>query len=59
MRHSIFAVAFALALPAAGALAQTVPSNAEIRKILVQRVDDYRQSVAVVVGVVDANGRRN
>ena len=58
MRHSIFAVAIALALHAAGALAQTVPSNAEIRKILIQRVDDYRQGVGMVVGVVDANGRR-
>lgn len=46
-----------------GALAQTVPqssvpSDAEIRKILVERIDTYHQSVGIVVGVMEPTGRR-
>lgn len=35
-----------------------VPSDAEIRKILVERVDTYRQAVGIVVGVLEPTGRR-
>jgi serine-type D-Ala-D-Ala carboxypeptidase/endopeptidase len=34
------------------------PQDSEIRQILVQRVDQYRQSVGIVVGVIDSKGRR-
>src|SRR5437870_7476740 len=44
---------------AASASAQTaVPPDAEIRKILVDRVDAQRQSVGIVVGVIEPAGRR-
>jgi D-alanyl-D-alanine-carboxypeptidase/D-alanyl-D-alanine-endopeptidase len=36
----------------------SVPADAEIRKILVQRVDTDRQSVGIVVGVIEPKGRR-
>ena len=35
-----------------------IASNAEIQKILAERVDTYRQSVGVVVGVIEPSGRR-
>lgn len=35
-----------------------VPSDEEIRKILVERIDTYRQSVGIVVGVIEPGGRR-
>ena len=35
-----------------------VPSDADIRKILVERIDTQRQSVGLVVGVIDPTGRR-
>jgi D-alanyl-D-alanine-carboxypeptidase/D-alanyl-D-alanine-endopeptidase len=33
-------------------------SDDAIRRVLVQRVDDYHQAVGIVVGVIDAKGRR-
>lgn len=42
----------------AQAPAWTVPDNAEIRRILVDRIDVQRQGVGIVVGVIDAHGRR-
>jgi D-alanyl-D-alanine-carboxypeptidase/D-alanyl-D-alanine-endopeptidase len=36
----------------------TTPSNAEIRKILVDRVEVQHQSTGIVVGVIDTDGRR-
>ena len=47
----------------AGEMTQNVqqtlaPSDAEIRDILAQRIDAMHRSVGIVVGVVDANGRR-
>jgi CubicO group peptidase (beta-lactamase class C family) len=51
-----------LAAAAAPALAQakpwTLPSAAEILAILKQRLDVERQGVGIVVGVIDAHGRR-
>ena len=53
----------ALAIAVAAPMAQTSPtpptaSDADIRKILADRIDVHRQAVGIVVGVVDANGRR-
>ena len=36
----------------------SVPSNDEIRHILVERIDDFHQSVGIVVGVIEPSGRR-
>jgi CubicO group peptidase (beta-lactamase class C family) len=35
-----------------------IPADAEIRKILVERIGAEKQGLALVVGVIDANGRR-
>jgi CubicO group peptidase (beta-lactamase class C family) len=35
-----------------------VPSNDEIRDILVKRIDHQKQAVGIVVGVIEPNGRR-
>ena len=53
----------ALAIAVAASMAQTpsappTASDADIRKILADRIDVHRQSVGIVVGVIDANGRR-
>jgi CubicO group peptidase (beta-lactamase class C family) len=37
---------------------QGVPTDAEIRNILVERIDTLRQSVGIVVGVIEPTGRR-
>ncbi len=37
---------------------QLAPPDTEIRGILQQRIDDFHRSVGMVVGVVDASGRR-
>src|SRR5579863_7457064 len=50
-------LAAAAVLSCAAALAQ-VPSDAEIRKILADRVGAENAGVGIVVGVIDANGRR-
>jgi CubicO group peptidase (beta-lactamase class C family) len=47
----------------AGAAAQSaanspVPPDAEIRKILVERIDTFHQGVGIVVGVIEPQGRR-
>jgi len=38
--------------------ASQVPSDAEIRRILTERIDRYHQSVGIVVGVIEPEGRR-
>src|SRR3954466_13775945 len=48
---------------AAMTMAQTsmdapIPSDAEIRKILVERIDAQHQGVGIVVGVIEPSGRR-
>jgi D-alanyl-D-alanine-carboxypeptidase/D-alanyl-D-alanine-endopeptidase len=35
-----------------------IPADSEIRKILAERVDKYRQGVGIVVGVIEPQGRR-
>jgi D-alanyl-D-alanine-carboxypeptidase/D-alanyl-D-alanine-endopeptidase len=56
------AVAFALVLTASAVSGQTTapapPSDAEIRQILADRVEKQRQSVGIVVGVLEPAGRR-
>src|SRR5258708_460067 len=34
------------------------PSDADIREILIQRIDAERQGVGIVVGLIEAEGRR-
>lgn len=64
MRRIIFVLALAASLlalltpVAARAQAPAVPSDAEIRKILVDRIDAQKQSVGIVVGVIEPSGRR-
>jgi serine-type D-Ala-D-Ala carboxypeptidase/endopeptidase len=45
-------------LAAQSVAASAVPSDEEIRKILVERIDNFHQGVGIVVGIIDANGRR-
>jgi D-alanyl-D-alanine-carboxypeptidase/D-alanyl-D-alanine-endopeptidase len=35
-----------------------VPSDSEIRNILVQRIDEFHQSIGIVVGMIGPNGRK-
>src|SRR4029453_14917284 len=35
-----------------------LPSDAEIKRILVDRIDSQKQGVGIVAGAIDANGRR-
>jgi len=54
-------IAIAAATPASAqspATPSPVPSDEEIRKILVERIDTHRQSVGIVVGVIEPGGRR-
>ncbi len=46
------------AAPAAPSAAWTVPTDAEIRQLLVQRIDVQHQGVGIVIGVIDPTGRR-
>jgi serine-type D-Ala-D-Ala carboxypeptidase/endopeptidase len=43
---------------AGGQSTPVVPNDTEIREILVERIDKYRQSVGIVVGVIEPRGRR-
>lgn len=57
------ALLFAASLFTSGAAAQSapdspIPPDAEIRKILVQRIDDFHHGVGIVVGVIEPQGRR-
>ncbi len=57
------ALVFVTTLIASGSAAQSapdspVPSSAEIRKILVERIDTSHQGVGIVVGVIEPQGRR-
>ncbi len=44
--------------PPAAAKPWTIPTDAEIRQILVDRIDVQHQGVGMVVGIVDAKGHR-
>ena len=58
--NRMLAAGVALLLWAVVAAAQpvSVPDDAEIRTMLVERIDTDRQSVGIVVGVVEPMGRR-
>ena len=47
-----------MVLALAAAAESPVPADAEIRKILTERVETYRQSAGIVVGVVEPSGHR-
>jgi CubicO group peptidase (beta-lactamase class C family) len=51
-------ISAALCAPAAAQSSSPVPPNEEIRKILAERIDDAKQSVGIVVGVIEPSGRR-
>ncbi|MFL5432257.1 MAG: serine hydrolase, partial [Myxococcales bacterium] len=57
LRRSALALVAAAILPALAASAEVAP-NAEIRKILAERLGREDLGVGIVVGVIDANGRR-
>ncbi len=61
MRPLVASLVLAIAVAASMAQTTSAPptaSDADIRKILADRIDVHRQAVGIVVGVVDANGRR-
>ena len=62
MQHPRLSLVFILALivvrPAHAAGSSISPSDSEIRQILIKRIDQEKQGVGIVVGVIDAKGRR-
>ena len=61
--REVLSFTFAIILWAASAWTQSqpnspVPPDAEIRKILVERIDTFHQGVGIVVGVIEPQGRR-
>ena len=63
MMARVMVLIFATSLLTVSAAAQSVsnspvPPDAEIRKILVQRIDTFHQGVGIVVGVIEPQGRR-
>ena len=59
MRPRLAVAVLAVLLPGiAAGQTSTVPSNDEIRRILVDRIDAQKQSVGMVVGVIEPAGRR-
>jgi serine-type D-Ala-D-Ala carboxypeptidase/endopeptidase len=59
MPRPLLALPFLLLALVTNAAAQSPPpSNDEIRKILVDRIDRDRQSVGIVVGIIEPSGRR-
>lgn len=51
-------VIFVTIIPARSQSNAAMPSDTEIRQILVDRIDTYHQGVGIVVGVIDPSGRR-
>jgi CubicO group peptidase (beta-lactamase class C family) len=58
MRKILFVIFAVVLTQTFLAQSSTTPTDAEIRQILADRVDKYRQSVGIVVGVIDPQGRR-
>ena len=61
MKRKFFMFVFVLGALCSRAAAQSpsgLSSDEEIRKILVQRIDEAKQSVGIVVGVIEPKGRR-
>ena len=58
-RFPAFLAAILLSLPALGVTgSEVLPSDAEIRRILVERIDTFHQGVGIVVGVIGPKGRK-
>lgn len=51
-------VAMTLGTTAHAGSPSTVPSDSEILEILTDRIDKQQQSVGIVIGIIDTNGRR-
>ena len=47
-----------LALVAQSSSSSTLPTDAQIRDLLIERIDKQHQSFGIVVGVIDSTGRR-
>lgn len=47
-----------LALVAQSSSSSTLPTDAQIRDLLIERIDEQHQSFGIVVGVIDSTGRR-
>jgi serine-type D-Ala-D-Ala carboxypeptidase/endopeptidase len=63
MKKILFAVLVFLFVPLRSASAQSaeklsIPTDSEIRKMLVERIGDKNQSTGIVVGVIEPAGRR-
>jgi D-alanyl-D-alanine-carboxypeptidase/D-alanyl-D-alanine-endopeptidase len=58
MKRILLLVMFGLRTAGMLEAAQHLPTDAEISKILADRIDVPHQSVGIVVGVIDADGRR-
>jgi serine-type D-Ala-D-Ala carboxypeptidase/endopeptidase len=65
LRWLAFAVAIVVAVAVAdqftawyGAVPTPILSDAEIRSILVDRIDKYKQTVGIAVGIIEPQGRR-
>ena len=66
MTGTFFALGFALstgavetaAMPPSASPPRAPPADADIRQLLVKRIDEDKQSVGIVVGVLDAHERR-
>ena len=59
VRSSILlSIALCLVGSAHAAARASAPSDADIRQILVNRIDKEKQGVGIVIGVIDAKGRR-
>lgn len=62
MRHSLLGMAGGVALTAVGAWAQTLSSqplsNAAVRTVIAERVEQARQGTGMVVGLIGPDGRR-
>jgi serine-type D-Ala-D-Ala carboxypeptidase/endopeptidase len=59
--HKILVTTFGMTLLSGAAQSppgSLAPSDAEIRKILVERIDTFHQGVGIVVGVIEPQGRR-
>src|SRR5215471_16298053 len=54
----IFGAVFAQSGACQAPKVSLVPKDSVIRKILVDRIDKYRQTVGIVVGVIEPKGRR-
>jgi serine-type D-Ala-D-Ala carboxypeptidase/endopeptidase len=63
MKRTLVALAFETVVLVHGIVAQSaphssIPLDSEIRQILAERIDKERQSVGIVVGVIEPRGRR-